>query len=114
MGSARMQPFRLNAIRLMGDTSNIDGVVTGSRQLVAVLSQAKDESGSIPAGLRETAKAAAQAAIEALKLQGNTKEADRIAKLFASNPMVDPITAANTRRVFWLETRLRCRNAERA
>lgn len=85
-----------NAIRLMGDTSNIDGVVAGSRQLVAVLSQAKDESGSIPAGLRETAKAAAQAAIEALKLQGNTKEADRIAKLFASNPMADPITAANT------------------
>ncbi|MBD3787217.1 MAG: hypothetical protein IE922_09640 [Sphingomonadales bacterium] len=60
-----------------------------------MLVAARDEAGSIPPELRATARAAAEAAIEALRLKGYTEEADRIAKQFAANNMADPVYAAN-------------------
>ncbi|RWR28701.1 hypothetical protein D2T29_15830, partial [Sinirhodobacter populi] len=82
-------------LRKMGDTSNVSGVVEGAQQLTRVLSQAKDESGNIPPELRAAAVEAGKAAIEALRLQGNTKAIEEITKALAGVDLGKPFRDAN-------------------
>ncbi|RWR26787.1 hypothetical protein D2T29_19610, partial [Sinirhodobacter populi] len=84
-----------NAVRLMGDRTNIDGVIEGARQLNQVLMQAKDESGNIPPELHATAQAAAEAVIHALRLQGNTKAIEEVTKALAGVDLGKPFRDAN-------------------
>lgn len=72
-----------------------DAVASAAQRLYDVLSNAKDEAGNIPPELRTTAKAAAEAAVEALRLQGYTEQADRIAKALAGTDLGKPFRDAN-------------------
>lgn len=83
------------ALEKVGDSSNVEGVVSGFQQIAQVLASAKDESGNIPPELRATARAAAEAAIEALRLQGNTEEIERITKSLAGVDLGKPFRDAN-------------------
>ncbi|WP_406870099.1 hypothetical protein ABEB22_08805 [Thioclava sp. 'Guangxiensis'] len=61
------------------NSGDVDQVAAGAKDLTQVLMAVKDSAGRIPPDLQEAASAAAQTAIEALRLAGYAEQAEKIA-----------------------------------
>ncbi|WP_339112864.1 hypothetical protein [Thioclava sp. GXIMD2076] len=61
------------------NSGDVDQVAAGAKDLTQVLMAVKDATGRIPPDLQEAASAAAQTAIEALRLAGYVEQAEKIA-----------------------------------
>ncbi|WP_406720721.1 hypothetical protein RPE78_12345 [Thioclava litoralis] len=61
------------------NSGDVDQVAVGAKDLTRALMAVQDSSGRIPPDLQEAAKAAAQTALEALRLAGYTDQAEKIA-----------------------------------
>lgn len=84
----------VDALRMMKDTSSPENMAKGALQMAAALREAEQNGQKIPEKMRDVAMQAAQAAIEALKLQGNIKQADDLAKVFSDLDMGKGIRGA--------------------